>query len=155
MGEWKRLKNMAKIVLRSFEELIVSEEKAKKVAELLENKNELNLPISIEHEGGVWIGAVSNIATISLSDKVKTVEHTFSSEEDLKRFHNEYGYGVFHSYYHQGYGMVDVQTQFLIKSKQAKIDGNRLVMLRNPNSKKWQDLWYVYQSKLNSFDELL
>lgn len=147
---------MAKICLKSFEELIVPEEKAKKVAEMMENKNELNLPISIEHEGGIWIGAVSNIATISLSNKsgVREVEHTFRSEEDLKKFHNEWGYGVFHSYHLPGYGMVDVQTQFLINSKQAKIEGNRLVMLKNPNSQKWQDLWYVYKSKLNNFDEL-
>lgn len=145
---------MAKINLKSFEELIVTEEKAHKVAELLENRNELNLPISIEHEGGIWIGAVSNIATISMADKKRVTEHTFSSREDLERFHKEYGYGVFHSYNLPGYGMVDVQTQFLLKSKQAKIDGNKLVMLNNPNSKKWQDLWYVYQSNLDPFDEL-
>ena len=154
---------MAKITLRNFEELIVSEEKARALSlELQQRKEEMNagglqlsfFPITIDHVDGMWFGSLQDIGPISRSEKSKEIKHNFKSEEDLKRFHNEYGYGVFHNYNLPGYGMVDIRTQFLIKTNQAKFDGNKLIILNSPHKEKWNDLWFVYQSKLDEFNEL-
>ncbi len=153
---------MAKITLKSFEELIVPEDKAKAVSALIEEKkNEENRggmplsawPVTIEHQDGLWCGSLANISTVSMSEKQRTHKYTFKNEEDLRRFHKEYGYGAFNNYNLKGYGLVDVITQFLIKTGQAKIDGN-LVMLNSPHREQWNDLWSIYQSKLDPFNEL-
>lgn len=154
---------MAKVTLKSFEEFIVPEEKARALADLLEQKkNEENQgglplsawPITIEHQDGLWCGSLSNIGPISLSEKQRVHKHNFKSEEDLLRFHKEYGYGAFEAYNLKGYGMVDVKTQFLIKSSQAKLDGGNLIMLNSPHKEQWNDLWSIYESKLDPFYEL-
>lgn len=157
---------MAKITLKSYEELIVPEERARAVFDLLEEKkNQDNSgglplsawPITIDHEDGMWIGNLSNIGQISLSNNYKILRHTFKSRDDLERFHNEYGYGAFESYHQPGYGLVDVKTQFLIKIKQFELRENKLVALRlsKEMQEKWMDLWSVYETKLDSFNELI
>lgn len=154
---------MAKITLKSFDEFIVQEEKAKLLLELLEekklgeNSGGLSLsswPITIEHQDGLWCGSLANISQISLSEKYKTHQYKFKSEEDLLKFHKEYGYGAFSNYHLQGYGVVDVQTQFLIKAGLSKIVNNNIIMLSSPNEEKWKDLWSIYLSRLDPFYEL-
>jgi hypothetical protein len=88
--------------------------------------------------------------------KVKEPKYKFQSQEDLVRFHNDYGYGGLQSEFKPGYGLIDIQTQFLIKSKQAEVKNNQLVMLSiDPNHKeKWSDLWGIYTKQLDEFNEL-
>ena len=154
---------MAKITLKSFEEFIVPETKAREIYEHLEEKRQeennggLPLsawPITIEHQDGMWVGNLSNLGPISMSDKVRKYKHTFQSEEDIQRFHRDYGYGAFQTINQKGYGLLDVQTQFLIKTGQARIEGSQLVMLNAPHKEKWNDLWSIYQSKLDQFYEI-
>lgn len=157
---------MAKVTLKSYEELIVPEETARAIFELLEEKkkeeNAGGLPISawpvtITHEDGMWIGSLANIGQVSLTDKVVVHKHTFKSKEDLERFHKEYGYGAFEPYYQPGYGLVDVKTQFLIKIKQFEVRDNRVTALKLPKEaqEKWMDLWSIYETKLDPFNELI
>jgi hypothetical protein len=116
-------------------------------------------PITLETtDKQLWCGSLADIGPIILNvvTKAKTPKYTFQSQEDLIRFHNDYGYGGLKSEFKSGYGLVDVQTQFLIKSKQAEIKNNQLVMASLPEDvkEKWQNLWYIYTKSLDEFDEL-
>lgn len=156
---------MAKITLKSYEELIVREDSARLVFEMREEKkkeeNSGGLPLSawpitIEHEDGLWIGNLSNIGQISLSEKTKGYKYTFKSKEDLERFHNEYGYGAFEEYFQPHYGLVDIKTQFLIKIKQVELRGDNLIALKmnKEAQEKWMELWQQYENNLDGFNEL-
>lgn len=156
---------MAKISLKSFEELIVTEEKALAVLEEINTKKQeengggLPLsawPITIEHQDGLWCGSLAHIGPISLSEKQKTIKYTFKDDEDLKRFHNEYGYGFFEQYHKPSYGLVDVRTQFLIKTNQAEFKGDNLIIkkINKDAQEKWSDLWRVYESRLDQFNDI-
>lgn len=152
---------MAKIILPSFDELILPEDRAKAIYYSVQEtkKSDINLsmfPITITHNDGMWVGSMADLdkAKFLLENKQRVLKHKFKSEEDLKRFHNEYGYGCFKNYTIPGYGLVDIQTQFLIKTNQAKLENNILLMLNHPHKEKWMDLWEDYKSKLDIFDEL-
>ena len=154
---------MAKIVTKGFEEFIVPEDKARALAELMDEKKKAEnsgglplsaWPITIEHADGLWCGSLSNIGPISLSEKQRVRKFFFKNEADLQRFHQEYGYSAFKNYNLHSYGMVDVMTQFLIKTSQAKIEDGNLVILNSPHKEQWGDLWYDYQSNLDEFNEL-
>lgn len=150
---------MAKITLRSYEELLVPEEKAQALSALIEERRDdplgLNAwPITIEHEDGLWVGTLAHIGQISMSEKQKVHKHNFKTEEDITRFHNGYGYGKFESLYQKGYGLVDVKTQFLISTGLASIQGDTLKMLNSPHKEKWMDLWSIYEEHLDPFNEL-
>lgn len=154
---------MAKITTKSFDELIVVEETAKAIYDYLEEQRELEknggmalnaIPITIDHKDGIWIGALSNVGQISLTEKTKVHKHTFKSEETLRDFHQKYGYGGNTSKREPGYGLVDVQTQFLINTEQAKITDGRLVMIPCDKKEYWDDLWSIYKSRLDVFDDL-
>lgn len=153
---------MAKITLRNFEELLVSEERANQLQQLVAEKKlqgvQLNIfPVTIETtDKTLWCGSLADIGPITLNTKVvKTHKHNFQSREDLIRFHNDYGYGGLTPEFKPGYGLVDVQTQFLIKTKQFKLE-NQLIKLNLPEDvvEKWQDLWYYYTQSLDEFNEL-
>lgn len=155
---------MAKILLKNFEELLVSEERAHQIQELLVEKKSagmsLNMfPITLEtNDKQLWCGSLADIGPITLNATTvsKVPKYKFQSTEDLKRFHTDYGYGGLQSEFKPGYGLVDVQTQFLIKTKQAEIINNQLVMTNLPDDvkEKWSDLFGIYKSQLDDFNEL-
>jgi len=158
---------MAKITITNFEELIVSEERASNLHELLEEKKELNKqgglplsawPITLESQDQMWCGSLADIKTITMNidTKKRTPKYTFQSHEDLVRFHNEYGYGGLQTEFKPGYGLVDIQTQFLIKSKQAEIRNNQLIHIQvdKDYKEKWNDLFSCYLKSLNEFNEI-
>jgi hypothetical protein len=151
---------MAKIILPSFDELILSDQKARTIYNSLQeyknNDSVLNtLPVTIDHSYGLWIGTMNDLDKSKfMLDKQVTHTHKFKSREDLERFHKEYGYAAFSSYTLTGYGIVDCITQFMIKTGQAKFEGVNLVVLSSPYKDKWNDLWFDYESKLNEFNEL-
>ena len=155
---------MAKITTKSYEELLVSEERAKKIQELIaeahQNKTPLNmLPITLEtNDKQLWCGSLADIGpiTLNVNTTIKQPKYKFQSKEDLIRFHADYGYGGLKSEFRPGYGLVDIQTQFLIKSKQADIRDGQLVMLPmdKDSKEKWADLWQIYKQSLDEFQEL-
>lgn len=155
---------MAKICLKNYEELLVSEERAKQVQELLAEKKSLGMtlnmfPITLETtDKTLWCGSLADIGPITLNSTTvaKVPKYKFQSTEDLKRFHTDYGYGGLQSEFKPGYGLVDVQTQFLIKTKQAEIINSQLVMTKLPDDvkEKWSDLWGIYTKQLDEFNEL-
>lgn len=155
---------MAKITLKNFDELAVSEERAQAIYEFLEEKRAeekdgglpLNMfPITIETlDNGLWVGNLGNIGQISIQEKKKTYKHTFKSEETLVEFHNKYGYGGNTDKFEPGFGLLDVQTQFLIGTGQAKIEDSKLVMIPCEKKEYWDDLWHIYKSRLDVFNEL-
>lgn len=157
---------MAKIITKGFEELLVTEEKAQALYEFLEEKKDekegLGLsayPVTIETtDGGLWIGNLSNIGQIFINEKTKVRKNDFKSDETLRDFHQKYGYGGNQSRYEPGYGLLDVQTQFLIGTGQARIEGRNLIRIPISKEKQeyWDDLWYVYTNeKLDPFGELV
>lgn len=155
---------MAKITLRSFEELLVTEERAEQIQSLInETKSKgltLNMvPVTIEtNDKQLWCGSLNDIGPITFNAKTvaKQPKYKFQSREDLIRFHKEYGYGGLTSEFKPGYGLVDVQTQFLIKSNQAEIRNNQLVMLDidKNHKEKWMDLYGIYLKSLDEFNEI-
>ena len=155
---------MAKIQLKNFDELLVSEERAKKIQELIatahQSKTPLNmLPITLEtNDKQLWCGSLADIGPITLNATTVTKQpkYKFQSDDDLCRFHTDYGYGGLQSEFKPGYGLVDIQTQFLIKSKQADIRDGQLIMLPmdKDSKEKWADLWSIYKQSLDEFNEL-
>jgi len=158
---------MAKILLNNFEELLVTEQRANDLHLLVEEKKEnykqggLPLsayPITIESTDQMWCGSLADIKTITMNiDTVgRTPKYKFQSHEDLVRFHNDYGYGGLKPEFRAGYGLVDVQTLFLIKTLQADIINGQLVMLSvdKDYKEKFGDLWSIYKQSLDEFDEL-
>lgn len=157
---------MAKVSLKSYEELVVSEQTAQNILVLLEEKkNEENSgglplsawPLTIDHDGGMWFGNLSNISQIHLSNQQKTRKYDFKNREDVERFHNDFGYGAFTEEVVPGYGLLDVKTKFLIKTNQAELRDSRLVLLKVDKdvAEKWSDLWFSYEQKLDPFFELI
>ena len=117
-------------------------------------------PVTLEtNDKTLWCGSLADIGPIILNvtTKPKEPKYKFQSQEDLVRFHNDYGYGGLTSEFKSGYGLVDVQTQFLIKTKQAEIKNNQLIMLSIPDDikEKWSDLFGIYKTQLDEFNELV
>ena len=103
-----------------------------------------------------------DIAQISDSSKVSQRIGFFRDTDSIKEFHKKHGYGGNQSYYEPGYGAVDVKTKYLIDIGKAKIvkDGGkkRLVIIRwedREKSKKWSDLWEIYELNLDPFNDLV
>lgn len=155
---------MAKIITKNSDEIIVSEEKAIAVSEFLAEKRKeeeaggmsLSMyPVTVETlDGGLWMGNLNNISQILINENKKTFKHHFKSDESMQEFHTKYGYGGNQDKYEKGYGLLDVETQFLIATGQAKIVDNKLVMASNEKREYWTDLWAIYKSKLDVFNEL-
>lgn len=149
---------MAKISLKNYDELIVTEKEAEKVRLDKEKDQESYLPYTISHKDGLWVGTIRDVGPISLSE-VKRPTH-YLKREDIERFHVTHGYGRYKSEYIQGYGLLDVPTQYMIGTKQAKLSTDshgrtHLVMLQpNEATIKWAELWQDYLTKLDPFNEL-
>lgn len=149
---------MAKISLRNYDELIVTEKEADRVRLDKEKDQESYLQYSVTHQDGVWIGTIRDIGPISLSE-VKRPTH-YLKREDIQRFHDTHGYGKYKSEHIKGYGLLDVATQYMIGTKQAKLSTDsygriNLVMLQsNEAINKWAELWQDYLTKLDPFNEL-
>lgn len=152
---------MSKINLRNYDELIVTEKEAARVLsdkEKIKDEFHLSLPYNITHEDGVWIGTLKEVTSISSSEKRKPTHYL--KREDVERFHNTHGYGRYKSEYIKGYGVLDVQTQYLIGTKQAKLEedtyGRTVLKLLKQNDAtiKWAELWQDYLTKLDPFNEL-
>lgn len=147
---------MAQIRLKSRISLNVTEEQCKRVFDLCEEYRGSELgdktPITVTHEDGTWSGSLEDIDEFFFTDKSKE-KFKFKSDEDIHRFHQEYGYGGAKEVYNIKYGLVDVKTQFLIKTKQADISSGRLVYLpMNPDTRKyWRDVWETYQELVDSW----
>ena len=159
---------MAKITLKNYEELIISDEVAEYVTKDLDEKRTkaefpLNhYPLAITHAEGLWSGTLNDIGSISSSSKRTTRTKWFESTEDISRFHNTHGYGQFQNKYEQGYGLVDVKNQLSVKIGKTKLEvihnQKKLVMLQwkdKSKEKAWSDLWEVYEKNLDSFNELV
>jgi hypothetical protein len=163
---------MAKITTRNYDELIVSEEKAYEIRELVDvAKKEflaggLNLnmrPLFIDTIDGTWSGTLADIGTISDSNKIVRRVGRFKSMETLEEFHAKHGYLSKTSKYEKGYGLLDVKTQFMIETKIAKIVDNglgkkQLFLIEWKDKEKlkyWSDLWEIYTENLDEFSELL
>lgn len=146
---------MAKITLKNFDELIVTEDEAVRVKELKDGPESL-IPIIITHSDGVWSGSAKDISSFSLEKKQNTF---FLTEENKHRFHTQHGYGKYTPYYEPGYGMLSVETQFLIGAKLAELytdEYNRkhLRMLQSEHHRKYAELWEDYLTKLDAFNDL-
>lgn len=155
---------MAKIITKNSDEIMVSEEKAIAVLDFLEEKRKaeetggMNLsmfPVTVETlDGGLWVGNLNNISQILINANRKTFKHHFKSEESMREFHVKFGYGGNQDKYEPGYGLLDVETQFLIATGQARIVDSKLVMASNEKREYWTDLWAIYKSRLDIFNEL-
>jgi hypothetical protein len=149
---------MAKISLRNYDELIVTDKEADRVRSDKEKDKDSYLPYTITHEDGLWIGSMKDIGGISLSEKRKPIHYL--KREDLQRFHDFHGYGKYKRETVPGYGVLDVSTQYMIGTKQAKLETDtygrvHLVMLKaNDATIKWAELWQDYLTKLDPFNEL-
>lgn len=148
---------MAKVSLKNYDELIVNDAEAGRVRVDKEKDGDSYMPYTITHEDGLWVGTLRDVASISLTEK-RRPKH-FLKPEDIQRFHTTHGYGKYKPEYIQGYGLLDVATQYMMGTKQAKlVDTNghkRLVMLQsNEATKKWAELWQDYLTKLDPFNEL-
>lgn len=149
---------MAKISLRNYDELIVTDKEAEKVRSDKEKDKDSYLPYTITHEDGIWVGTMKDIGSISLTEKRKPTHYL--KREDIQRFHDFHGYGKYKRMFVAGYGLLDVDTQYMIGTKQAKLSTDsygrtNLVMLNsNDHTIKWAELWQDYLTKLDSFNEL-
>lgn len=149
---------MAKISLKNYDELLVTEKEAERVRLDKEKDNESYLPYTITHEDGLWVGIIRDVGAISSSDKRRPAHYL--KREDVERFHNLHGYGKYKNEYIQGYGLLDVATQYMIGTKQAKLvtdkygRTNLVVLQQNDATAKWADLWQDYLTKLDPFNEL-
>ena len=149
---------MAKISLKNYDELIVTEKEADRVRLDKEKDQESFLPYTIVHRDGLWIGTIRDIGSISLSE-IKRPTH-YLKHEDVLRFHNTHGYGKYKTEYVQGYGVLDIPTQYMIGTKQAKLSTdsygrtNLIVLQSNDATTKWAELWQDYLTKLDPFNEL-
>lgn len=155
---------MAKITTTGFEDLIVTEEKAKDIFDFREEKRAaekaggmtLNMfPITImTTDGRLWSGNLSQIGPILMNETTKVFKHNFKSEEHLKEFHQKHGYGGNQDIYQHGYGLLDVKTQFLIATQQARIEDGKLVMIPNDKKEYWENIWGQYLLRLDVFNDL-
>lgn len=149
---------MAKISLKNYDELIVTEKVADQVRLDKEKDQDSHLPYTITHQDGLWIGTIRDIGPISLSEVKRPTNYL--KPGDVERFHVTHGYGKYESKYVQGYGLLDVATQYMIGTKQAKLSTDQygrinLVMLQsNEAITKWAELWQDYLTKLDPFNEL-
>lgn len=149
---------MAKVSLRNYDELIVTDKEAERVRDDKAKDTESFLPYTITHTDGVWVGVLKDVGSISLSEKKKPTHYL--KREDVERFHVTHGYGKYKSEHIKGYGLLDVATQYMIGTKQAKLivdayGRTHLIMLQtNDASVKWAELWQDYLTKLDPFNEL-
>ena len=147
---------MAKALLKNYDELLISEEEAKRITEDKLKPDDLSLPYTIHHQDGMWIGTLKDIATVSLQEVVR--QKYFLTEDNKMRFHNTHGYGKYQDKYEPSYGLLDVQTQYLIGAGVAKLteyQGRKsLVTLNSPEYDKYSDYWKDYLTKLDPFNEL-
>ena len=149
---------MAKISLKNYDELIVTEKEATRVRLDKEKDQESYLPYSITHNDGLWIGTIRDVGPISLSEIKRPTNYL--KPDDIHRFHVTHGYGKYKTEYIKGYGILDVPTQYMIGTKQAKLSTDsygrtNLVMLQsNEAIIKWAELWQDYLTKLDPFNEL-
>lgn len=155
---------MAKIITKNSDEIMVSEEKAIAISEFLEEKRKdeekggmsLSMfPVTVETlDGGLWMGNLNNISQILINEKKKTFKYHFKSEESMREFHVKYGYGGNKDKFEPGYGLMDVETQFLLATGQAQIVEGKLIIATGEKREYWSDLWAIYKSKLDVFNEL-
>jgi hypothetical protein len=149
---------MAKISLKNYDELIVTQAEAERVCLDKEKDQELHLPYTITHQDGIWIGTLRDIGPISLSE-VKKRTH-YLKHEDIERFHITHGYGKYKTEHIRGYGLLDVPTQYMIGTGQAKLKTDSsgrtslVVLKQNEATTKWAELWQDYLTKLDPFNEL-
>lgn len=149
---------MARITLKNFEVLIVSEEEANMVLTDIKSFNDdLPLSYSITHDNGIWVGTLKDIGPISFTES-KRSRQFFLTEENKEKFHNLHGYGKYQNKYEQGYGLLDVQTQYLIGAGVAKLvedsyGRKSLITQQSPDYNKYDDYWQDYLTKLDSFNE--
>lgn len=162
---------MAKIILKNYEELILPDDKAVEIRAMIDARRKeieptgfsLNMfPLVVDTTNGVWSGSMGDVAQISDSSKISQRVGFFQSIDGIKQFHQKYGYGGNTSEYVRGYGSVDVKTRYLISIGKAKLIDNynskSLVMIEwkdKEKSKKWSDLWDIYELNLDAFNDLL
>lgn len=151
---------MAKIVLKNFDELIVTDKEAERVS--LDKRTKVDditvsFPYTITHDSGMWVGTLKDVGHVFVEEK--RVPTHFLTEENKHRFHNTHGYGKYQSRYEQGYGLLDVPTQYLIGVRLAKLSTDEhgrksLIMLQSDNKVKYEELWQDYLRRLDPFNEL-
>lgn len=161
---------MAKIILKNYEELILPDDKAVEIRSSIEARRReieetglsLNMfPLTIDTTNGIWSGSMGDIAQISDSSKVTQRVGFFNSTQSIRDFHQKHGYGGNSSQYIPGYGSMDVKTKYLINIGKAKLVGDTnkslvIIEWKDKNkSKKWSDLWEIYELNLDAFGDLL
>lgn len=90
-----------------------------------------------------------------MAQEIRTNKRTFKTMDHMLKFDKSHGYGAFKEYVDDDFGIVDVKTQFLIKSGIAKIEKNNLIYLEiDKNIKQdWLDLWEDYQNNLDKIKD--
>lgn len=147
---------MSKVLLKNYDELEVTDQEAKRVHDDKLKPDDLNLPYTITHKHGVWIGTLRDIGTVNVEESYKP--KFFLTEENKLKFHNLHGYGKYKDTYEPGYGLLDVETQYLIGAGVAKLKTDQygrksLITKQSPEYDKYSDYWRDYITKLDAFNE--
>jgi len=151
---------MAKILLKNYDELLVSDDAAHTIAkdkELILDQIEISKPYIIHHNDGMWIGTLKDIATVSKNEK--SLPKFFLTDDNQQRFHVTHGYGKYQGKYESSYGYLDVETQYLIGANVARLGVDtygrkQLLVVRSPEYEKYSDYWKDYLNRLDEFNEL-
>ena len=111
-----------------------------------------NIQKSVDHRDGNFLLTFHLIESINNDTNPYVKKHTFSNKEAVQRFHDIYG-SITASIV-DGYGLVDKNTQFLIKSGQSEIEDKgyykilrSLNNLKQESKEKLNDLWLEYNEK--------
>lgn len=148
---------MAKITLRNYDELIVTNEEAERIQKEKLAQTEFNLPITIHHDDGLWVGTIRDVATVSTEEK--RIQKYFLKDSDIHRIHYHHGYGKYEGKYEPGYGYLDVASQYQIGLGVAKLQEDsygrkHFITVKSELAIKYEEYWKDYLSKLDQFNEL-